>query len=71
MSEPVHELLESIELGREEYRVQHTALEAALDLLDRIPGADTDGSVRAHVEAALRALLRKIWPYLDELDNGD
>lgn len=37
MSEPVHELPDSIELGREEYRVQHSALEAALDLLDRIP----------------------------------
>lgn len=71
MPEPVHELPESIELGREEYRVQHTALEAALDLLDRIPEADADRSVRAQVEAALRALLRKIWPYLDELDNDD
>lgn len=65
MSEPVHEIPESIELGREEYRVQHRALEAALDRLDRIPEADVDGSVRAQVKAALRALLRKIWPYLE------
>jgi hypothetical protein len=39
MSEPIHELPESIELTREEYRSQHAALEAALDLLDRFPDA--------------------------------
>ncbi|HVM15351.1 MAG TPA: hypothetical protein VM287_13620 [Egibacteraceae bacterium] len=71
MSEPVHELPQSIGLTREEYRAQHAALEAILDLLDRVPEADPAGTVRRQVEAALRALLRKIWPYLDELNDDD
>ncbi len=71
MPEPLHELPASITLTREEYRVQHAALEAALDVLDRFPVTDTGGAVRAQVEAALQGLLRKIWPFLDELDDSE
>jgi hypothetical protein len=39
MVSSLHELPEEIVLAREEYRLQHAALEAALDLLDRMPGA--------------------------------
>jgi hypothetical protein len=69
MSEPIHEFPEAIELTRDEYRAQHAALEATLDLIDRFPDADPDGSVRRHAEAALRILLRRIWPFLDDLDD--
>lgn len=69
MSEPMHELPDSIELIREEYRLQHAALEAALDVLDRFPEADQDATTRRQVETALRILLRRIWPFLDELDD--
>lgn len=68
---PVHELPEEIVLAREEYRVQHAALEAALDVLDRVPSADVDGAVRRQLERALRAMLRRIWPYLEELDEPE
>ena len=71
MPDPLHELPASIALTREEYRVQHAALEAALDVLDRFPNADTGGTVRAQVQAALQGLLRKIWPFLDELDDSE
>jgi hypothetical protein len=67
--EPVHELPDSIELARDEYRLQHAALEAALDLLDRFPEADPTDAARGQVEMALRTLLRRIWPFLDELDD--
>lgn len=69
MPEPIHELPDSIELPREEYRRHHAALEAALDVLDRFPEADPAGTARQQVETALRALLRRIWPFLDELDD--
>lgn len=69
MPSPVHKLPESILLSREEYRLQHGALEAALDLLDRHPETDDGGAVRGQVEGALQMLLRRIWPYLDELDD--
>lgn len=45
----------------------HAALEAALDIVDRVP--DASHGTRHLVEAALRLLLRRIWPYLDELDE--
>jgi hypothetical protein len=61
----------SIELTREEYRVQHAALEAVLDVLDRFPHTDGAGTVRVQVEAALQGLLRKIWPFLDEVDDSE
>jgi hypothetical protein len=67
----VYELPNEIVLTREEYRLQHAALEAALDVLDRLPGADIDGAVRHQIETALQMLLRRIWPYLDELDGQD
>ena len=68
---PVHELPGEIVLTRDEYRVQHAALEAALDVLDRVPSADADGRVRAELERALTSLLRRVWPYLDELDEPE
>ena len=71
MPEPLHELPDSIELTRSEYRVQHAALEAALDALDRFPTTDADGAVRAQIETALRGLLRRIWPLLDDLDDSE
>jgi hypothetical protein len=71
MASPVHELPEEIVLTREAYRLQHAALEAALDVLDRLPAADVDGVVRRQVENALQMLLRRIWPYLDDLDEQD
>lgn len=70
MSGPLYELPESIELSREEYRAQHTALEAALNVLMRSPTVDPEGEVRRVVGAAHRRLLRRIWPFLDELDRG-
>ena len=69
MPEPIHQFPDSIELTREEYRLQHAALEAALDVLDRVPEADPGHTARRLVEAALRNLLRRIWPFLDELDG--
>ena len=69
MAEPVHDLPESIELTRDEYRVQHAALESALDVLDRFPETDADGRVRRQIETALRTLLRRILPFLDEIDD--
>jgi hypothetical protein len=71
MAPIMHELPEEIVLAREEYRLQHAVLEAALDVLDRLPGADVDGAVRLQLETALHMLLRRIWPYLDELDDQD
>lgn len=71
MSEPLHELPDVIELTRDEYRLQHAALEAALDALDRFPEADTVGTARGQVETALRALLRRVWPFLDQLDDDE
>lgn len=71
MTEPVHDLPEEIVLEREEYRLQHAALEAALDVLDRVPGSDPDDVARHQIEIALQLLLRRIWPYLDELDEQD
>jgi hypothetical protein len=71
MAPIMHELPEEIVLAREEYRLQHAALEAALDVLDRLPGADVDGAVRLQLETALQMLLRRIWPYLDELGEQD
>jgi hypothetical protein len=71
MPDAIHDLPESIALTREEYRVQHAALEAALDVLDRFPATDPAGTVRALIEAALQGLLRKIWPFLDELDESE
>ncbi len=71
MPEPRHELPASIALTREEYRIQHAALEAALDVLDSFPATDPAGTVRAQVEAALQGLLRKTWPFLDELDDSE
>lgn len=71
MAAPLHELPDSIELTRDEHRLQHAALEAALDVLDRFPDTDVAGIVRAQVEAALRGLLRRIWPFLDELDDTE
>ncbi len=70
MDRPLHEFPASIELDRDEYRAQHAALEAALDVLDRSSSADPDDAARALVQAALRSLLRRIWPLLDEL-NGE
>lgn len=70
MNGRLHELPAAIELTRDEYRVQHAALEAALDVLDRFPETDAGGGVRHQVEAALRVLLRRIWPLLDEIDDG-
>lgn len=67
--EPMHEFPDSIELPREKYRLQHAALEAALDVLDRYPEADQEDAARRQVETALRVLLRRIWPFLDELDD--
>jgi hypothetical protein len=67
----VHELPEQIVLTREEYRLQHAALEAALDVLDRVPTADAEHTARRQIETALRLLLRRTWPYLDELDDTD
>lgn len=63
MGGPIHELPDSIELSREEYRLQHAALEASLDLLDRFPASDPQGEVREQVESALKGLLRRIWPF--------
>jgi hypothetical protein len=57
--------------AREEYRQQHAALEAALDVLDRFPVADADGTIRSQIEAALQLLLRRTWPYLDDLDDSE
>jgi hypothetical protein len=71
MSSPVHELPEEIVLTREEYRLQHAALEAALDVLDRVPTTDDADAARGQIEAALQSLLRRIWPYLDDLDDTD
>jgi hypothetical protein len=71
MSEPLHEMPASIELSRAEYRAQHAALEAALDVVDRFPEVDATGTVRDQIERALRGLLRRIWPYLEELDDDD
>lgn len=71
MTSPVHDLPEEIVLTREEYRLQHAALEAALDVLDRTPGPDHDTVARQKIESALRQLLGRIWPYLDELDEQD
>jgi hypothetical protein len=68
---PVYELPDEIILAREEYRQQHAALEAALDVLDRFPVADADGTIRGQIEAALQLLLRRIWPYLDDLDDSE
>lgn len=53
----------------DEYRTQHAALEAALDILDRFLDSDPDGDVRRQVESALKILLRRIGPILDELDD--
>jgi hypothetical protein len=47
MPEPLHERPASIALTREEYRVQHAALEVALDVLDRFPATDTGGLIMA------------------------
>ena len=69
MRSPLHELPAEIVLSREEYRLQHAALEVALDVLDRLPAADGSGAARRQIEAALRMLLRRIWPYPDELDG--
>lgn len=69
MVDPLHELPASIALRRTEYRAQHAALEAALDVLDRSPGADPDGAARVLIEAALKVLLRRVWPFLGELDG--
>jgi hypothetical protein len=71
MPSPVHELPEQIVLTREEYRLQHAALEAALDLLDRMPAPDVENAARGQIEAALQSLLRRIWSYLDELGDTD
>jgi hypothetical protein len=71
MSFPVHELPEQIVLSREEYRLQHAALETALDVLDSMLEADVGNVARAILEGALQSLLRRIWPYLDELDDTD
>lgn len=62
MSEPMHELPDSIELTREEYRLQHAALEATLDVLDRFPEADQDAATRRQVQTAPRILLRRSGP---------
>ena len=70
MADALHELPETIVLTRAEYRAQHAALEASLELLDRIPEADPDGVVRRTLDAALRIVLRRIWPFLEELDDG-
>jgi hypothetical protein len=67
--EPFHDLPDSIELDRADYRLVHAALEVALGVLDRSPEADPDGVVRLQVERALRRLLRRIWPLLDDLDD--
>jgi hypothetical protein len=56
---------------REEHRLQHAALEAALDVLDRGPATGADLAARLQIETALQSLLRRIWPYLDELDDKD
>lgn len=69
MTQPLHEFPEQIVLEREEYRLLHGALEAALDVLDRIAIDDTAQAARQHLEAALHLLLRRIWPYLEELDD--
>jgi hypothetical protein len=71
MTSPVHEMPEEIVLTREEYRLQHAALEAALDVLDRVPTDDVLDAARQQIEIALQLLLRRIWPYLDELDEQD
>lgn len=65
----MHELPDTIELSRDDDRTQHAALEAAPDLLDRFPHTDPDGTVRRQVEPALRMLLGRIWPFLDDLDD--
>lgn len=69
MPDVFHELPDSIELTRAEYRTQHAALEVALDILDRFPDTDPAGTARSQLEAALRMLLRRIWPFLDELND--
>lgn len=71
MGAALHEFPESIELTREEYRAQHAALEAALDIVDRFPEVDLDGDVRSLAQAALRTLLARIWPVLDDLDDDE
>jgi hypothetical protein len=40
-----------------------------MDVFDRSPEGDQGGAARRQVETALRALLRRIWPFLDELDD--
>lgn len=71
MEEPIHDLPDSIVLTRPEYRVQHAALEVALHALDSSPEADPEGRARHRVETALATLLRKIWPFLGDLDAND
>ena len=71
MVEPLHELPARIQLTREEYRSQHAALELALDVLDRVPEADPEGTIRTQVETALQILLRRIWPFLNDLDGDE
>jgi len=69
MAEPMHEPPDSIRLTRADYRVLHAALEAALHVLDRSPDSDPDGRARRRAEAGLNLLLRRIWPFLDDLDT--
>ena len=71
MTSPVHDMPEEIVLTREEYRLQHAALEAALDVLDRVSRPDAHAAARHQIEGALRLLLRRIWPYLDEIDDQE
>ncbi len=67
--DPIHELPPSVVLDRKEYGGQHEALEVALDILDQHRQVDPDGTARGVVEAALSVLLRKIWPFLEDLDD--
>ncbi len=69
MPDALQEMPDSIELTRAEYRAQHAALEVALDILDRFPDTDPDATARSQLDAALRILLRRIWPFLDELND--
>ncbi len=68
MAEPMREPPDSIRLTRADYRVLHAALEAACTC-DRSPDSDPDGRARRQAEAGLNLLLRRIWPFLDDLDT--
>lgn len=42
-----------------------------MGLLNRFPEIDPDHSSRIVIDAALRTLLRRIWPLLDDIDDEE